>query len=559
MAISSLLPQREMLEMTMLNSKFTTGLLVLCVMCSPLGTVAATNDDIADAVADLLANTPAEVLGFGSRWADYSTEDQELHAVYHEQALQPLWVSSGAPDRRATAIYDAIRNAADEGLDPNDYHFPVLSRYWKSDDAGELARLDLMLTLALVAWVNDVSVGRVHPREKHPDLFARAGDRRGDALEIVNGFRDTADPEDYLAALLPRHRHYQGLKQAHGHYRELRDQGGWAQVPAGDTLHPGDRDPRVAAIRRRLSVSGEFTGTDIESDLYDAEVEAAVRHFQTLNGLAADGVAGERTVGAMNFTVDERLRLIEMNMERWRWMDHDLQDPYVLVDIAGFDLQGVSGGEVETEMRVIVGKHYHESPIFSDHIKYIEFNPFWNLTPNIARHETVPKLRKEPGYLSRTHIRVFDGWGENSRELDPASVDWDHVRNPGNYRFRQDPGPWNALGTMKFVFPNKFSVYLHDTPNHDLFSRASRAFSHGCIRLSEPARLAEFILAHNDPAWGMEKIEQVVDSKKRTIKSLKHPMAVHITYETAWTDGEGKLNFAPDVYGRDAKLEQILY
>jgi len=534
------------------------GLLLLAIFVPRVG-LAATYETIDDGVASLLANVPAEVLGFSSRQVGFDTADQELYTVYHEFGLRALWVTSEGPRRRASALYAAVKNAADEGLRSRDYHFPALSRYWESTDTGELSRLDVLLTLALIAWVNDVSVGRVYPREKHPDLFARAGDRRGDPVDIVQTFMDSSDPGGYLASLLPRHRHYQGLKLALGRYRELQKNGGWQSVPVASTLHPGDRHGRVIAIRRRLSVSGEFDGQDPGSDLFDEAVEAAVKRFQLKHGLSPDGIVGPRTMAALNATVQDWIRLIEMNMERWRWMDHDLQDPHILVDIAGFHLQGVADDEVEVEMRVIVGKRYHESPIFSDHVRYIEFNPYWNIPPSIARHETIPKIRKDPDYLTRTHIRIFDGWGENSRELDPGSIDWDHEKNPGRFKFRQDPGPWNALGTMKFVFPNKYSVYLHDTPDHDLFSRASRAFSHGCIRLSESARLAEFMLALNDPAWDRTKIDQVVDSKKRTIKSLKARLAVHIIYQTAWTDRDGQIRFSPDVYRRDTKLQQTLY
>ncbi len=534
------------------------GLLLLALF-DPRDGLAATYETIDDGVASLLANVTAEVLGFSSQQVDFTDADRELYAVYHEFGLRALWVTSEGPGQHARALYSAVKNAADEGLRSRDYHFPALSRYWESTDTGELSRLDVLLTLALIAWVNDVSVGRVYPREKHPELFARAGDRRGSPVDIVQTFRESSDPGGHLATLLPRHRHYQGLKRALGRYRELQQNDGWQPVSVGSTLRPGDRDGRVVAIRRRLSVTGEFAGQDAGSDLFDEAVAAAVLQFQLKHGLTRDGIVGPQTMAALNATVQDKILLIEMNMERWRWVDHDLQDPHILVDIAGFNLQVVANNEVEVEMRVIVGKRYHESPIFSDHVRYIEFNPYWNIPPSIARHETIPKFRKDPDYLTRTHIRIFDGWGENSRELDPESIGWDHEKNPGRFKFRQDPGPWNALGTMKFVFPNKYSVYLHDTPDHELFSRASRAFSHGCIRLSEPARLAEFMLALNDPAWDRAKIDQVVDSKKRTIKSLKDRLAVHIIYQTAWTDIDGQIHFSPDVYGRDVKLKQTLY
>lgn len=203
---------------------------------------------------------------------------------------------------------------------------------------------------------------------------------------------------------------------------------------------------------------------------------------------------------------------------------------------------------------------HHETPIFSDEIRYVEFNPFWNLTPHIARTETLAHLRQDSGYLAEKHIRLFSSWGSDAVELDPRNIDWKTVspRAMNRYKLRQDPGVWNALGTMKFVFPNKYSVYLHDTPNHDLFRVAKRAFSHGCIRLSDPAGLAVFLLGAQKGQWNLDKVEQVVKSGKRTIVNLAQRTPVHITYLTAWHDEEDILHFNEDLYGRDKRLLEAL-
>ncbi len=198
----------------------------------------------------------------------------------------------------------------------------------------------------------------------------------------------------------------------------------------------------------------------------------------------------------MNVSVETRIQQIKLNLERWRWHDQELGNKYVLVNIAGFDLKAVENDKTVLEMAIIVGKLHHESPIFSDRIRYAEFNPFWNLTPHIARTETLRHLRADPNYLAKKHIRVFSSWQKKSVELDPLKIDW-HKTSPkkmNHYKFRQDPGKWNALGTMKFVFPNKYAVYLHDTPNHELFKTSRRAYSHGCIRLNDPEALAVFLM-----------------------------------------------------------------
>jgi len=532
---------------------------VTVVLVAPPAAAAEDVSALRQAIVDLHANAPAEVLGFAPREVGLTETEQDLHAVYHETGLGALWVTPDGPGKHARAVREVVTNAADEGLDPDDYHAAELSRYWSSRSPEDLARLDTLITLAFITWTNDASVGRVHPRLKHPDLFASAADRQLDSVEVVRAYLAAEEPASYLQQLTPQHRYYRGLRAALKRYGALRDSGGWSPVPDGPTLHPGDEDSRVIELRRRLAVTGEYIGQAPESAVFDDALRTAIEAFQTTHGLEPDGVVGPATLAALNVSVDDRIRQIEMNMERWRWTSHDLGNPYVMVDIAGFDLQAVVDDEVALEMPVIVGKLHHESPVFSDHIKYIEFNPFWNLTPNIARHETVPRLRRDPDYLADKHIRVFDGWGADARELDPSRIDWNAVKHPGGFKFRQDPGPWNALGTMKFVFPNEYSVYLHDTPNHSLFGESRRAFSHGCIRLSDPARLAEFILGLERSPWRMADIEAVLDSKKRTVKPLGKPLAVHLTYETAWVDGEGRLHFAPDVYGRDEKLRQALY
>ena len=256
----------------------------------------------------------------------------------------------------------------------------------------------------------------------------------------------------------------------------------------------------------------------------------------------------------------ERIEQLKLNLERWRWHDRELGDTYVLVNIAGFDLKAVRENRLELEMRVIVGKLHHETPVFSDRIRYAEFNPFWNLTPHIARTETLSHLRKNPGYLAEKHIRLFSSWGGDAVELDPLSIDWQSVtpRAMNRYKLRQDPGVWNALGTMKFIFPNKYSVYLHDTPNHDLFRTANRAFSHGCIRLSDPHAMAVFLLDQGDGSWNRQRVEAIVDSAKRTIVNLPERIPVHLAYLTAWHDEEGVLHFNEDLYGRDKRLLQAL-
>lgn len=262
----------------------------------------------------------------------------------------------------------------------------------------------------------------------------------------------------------------------------------------------------------------------------------------------------------MNVSVDNRIEQIKLNLERWRWNDQSLGRKYVLVNIAGFDLKAVEDDQVILDMPVIVGKLNHESPIFSDRIRYAEFNPFWNIPPSIARTEFLRHLRDNPDYLASKHIRLFSSWQKNAVELDPLTVDWHKISSTvmNRYKLRQDPGEWNALGTMKFVFPNKYAVYLHDTPHHELFNTSNRAYSHGCIRLSDSVALAVFLMGGTTNKWDRSRVGKIVDSNKRTVVRLPEQVPVHLTYLTSWYDGNGLLHFSRDIYQRDKKLQAAL-
>ncbi len=295
--------------------------------------------------------------------------------------------------------------------------------------------------------------------------------------------------------------------------------------------------------------------------MYDADLVIAIKRFQERHNLEVDGIIGRETARNLNIPVQQRIQQILINMERWRWTKHDLGARYVLVDIAGFTLQAVENDSTQLEMRVIVGKRHHKTPVFSDSIKYIEFNPFWNITTSIARNEMLGKLRKDYTYLTREHIKLFSNWQADGKELDSEAINWDEIsrKQISRFKLRQEPGPWNALGVVKFVFPNKYSIYLHDTPVHSLFEKADRAFSHGCIRLSKPEQLAGFLLKFNDAHWNAEKIHQIVEKKKRKIISLRSPIPVHLVYQTAWVAKDETIRFSKDLYGRDQKLTDALF
>ena len=541
------------------SGRLFSCLLIAFSLPVSLAVSASTNLEIENALDEMLLHHPAEIIGFD--WHDIPAEKADLHIakIYHDAGLRPVWVTEEGPGKRAIAIYEAIRNAADDGLEPGDYGLAEIENAWASRKPEDLARLDILITVGLVEYISDVRHGRVQPVKENEAVYYHGSDKKIDSLAIVKEVLAAEDTTKYLAAQLPTHRFYRQTREGLKRYRELAKTAKPSRIPEGVTIHPGEVDSRLPAIREHLVLTGDLeAGSD--STAYDDTTVDAIKHYQSRHGLTEDGVIGKDTITELNVPFAYRVRQVEMNLERLRWTAHDLGSKYILVDIPAFTAVTVDNDQVAYEMPVIVGKHYHETPVFSETIKYVVINPYWTLTPSIARNETLPKLRKDPGYLEKKHISLFKGWSDN-KEIDPRTIDWNNVtrKEMNQYRLRQNPGPWNALGVLKIVFPNEHSVYMHDTPNHNLFDRSVKAFSHGCIRMDEPVKQAELVLSETDSSWTEERINEVVKSGVRTVVRLKEPMPVHIMYQTAWGDKDGVIHFVRDIYGRDKKLEQVLY
>ncbi|MFT5392845.1 MAG: murein L,D-transpeptidase YcbB/YkuD [Gammaproteobacteria bacterium] len=358
-------------------------------------------------------------------------------------------------------------------------------------------------------------------------------------------------------ALLPdvqENQYLQGLARALHQYERLQQAGGWPTIPTGNPIKPGVSDPRVPVVRRRLAITGDYTGTLSDNPKYDRATVDAVVGYQSRNGQEPDGVLGKSSISSLNISAQQRVEQIAHNIARWNRMPGLLGPRYVLVNMAGFELEGVEDGQVQLDMRVVVGTRYHETPIFSDIIRTIEVHPYWNVPASIARNEFVPT------YIKSTANAIAQGF-EIVREGVVApldSVDWKTYRGkPLPFRIRQRPGPTNALGEMKFLFPNVHNVYLHDTSARSLFGRTVRTFSHGCVRIENPAALATFLTA-GDPTWTEENIRTALASKRSVTIPLRAPMPVHLVYMTAWLDRSGRVQFRPDIYGRDATLAKEL-
>ena len=509
--------------------------------------------------------------------------ERELHAAainyfYAERDFRPLWVDGDAAGAKAAALLAALGDAASDGLDPAAYAVPAVDA---GADEAALADFEITLSLTLIRYASDLATGRFSPKKKVPEQHIVP--QALDPLDILAGAAEADDIDAYLRGFAPPHPEYARLRAALAAYRDLQAAGGWPTLPDGPALKPGMADERVALLRRLLAQSGDLAiaagparrtpelersalmpasldvdGASADPQRFDPALRQAVERFQRRHGLDVDGVVGRDTMAALNVPVRERIDQIVLNMERWRWMPRDLGDTHVLVNMAGFELDFVEDRRPVLSMRVVVGAPYQKTPVFSDTITYLEFNPYWNIPYSIASKEILPLVQRDPGYLTDRGIRVFSGSGPNAAELDPWYIDWWSITpRTFPFRLRQDPGRSNPLGRVKFMLPNKFAVYLHDTSSPALFQRAVRTFSHGCIRVEKPAELALRLLRHN-PGWDLERIQSAMASGSRRIVSLKKPVPVHLTYITAWAQDDGTIHFRNDVYGRDSLLFKVL-
>lgn len=485
---------------------------------------------------------------------------------YRKRNYKPAWTLEGTPTTQATDLIRALNSSRDEGLSPEIYHLSeiqsLLSKLIEPDlrlgsvSPSILAELDILLSDAFLLYATHLRAGRVDPESIHTSWMAFLPEV--DLSRVLSDSLTTGRIIESLSALGPSDEGYLRLKQALQTYRTIPRET-WPKISSGPTLRPGETDARVALLRQLLKVTGDLEGSvNNESLVFDEPLEQALRRFQRRHGLKVDGVMGRQTLSQLNRPVAERVRQIEINLERWRWLPHDLGARYVLVNIADFQLNIMESGSSVLQMRVVVGSDYRKTPVFSETMKYVVLNPYWNVPNRIAIEDKLPLIQEDPSYLKRNGYRVFTGWEGNAMEVAPETIEWSSVnRSDFIYRLRQDPGLQNALGRIKFMFPNRFSVYLHDTPQHALFEKTVRIFSSGCIRVEKPLALAAYVLQEN-PDWNQEKIKAAIDMGDNRTIFLKKTIPVHLLYWTAWVEPDGTLHFREDIYKRDELLDRAL-
>jgi murein L,D-transpeptidase YcbB/YkuD len=464
----------------------------------------------------------------------------QAKSAYEARGYKPIWIEAGAPRPEVEALAAAIARAPEDGLDPAHYDLARVKAlnlepsgiFRKGSSPEQVAEAEARLSFAFVALARDLQAGRVEPGKVDKHWFGAA--REVDFTKALPATVEKGGIQETLSGLVPRHPQYVALKQALARYREIAANGGWPAVPAG----VGESGPGVATLVQRLAATGDLAAPAGASPVFDASVREGLKRFEARHGLPADGRLDKEALAALNVPVADRIRQLELNLERWRWLPEQLGDTHVLVNIPTFHLTAFEGGKPALEMRVVTGKKDSPTPIFSDEMQTVVFSPYWNVPAEIAKEETIPAMERDPSYLARNNLEMVRTAG-------------------GAVRFRQRPGPGNALGHVKFLFPNNFDVYLHDTPADSLFGRVERDASHGCVRVEKPFELARWVLRQK-PEWTPERIKAAMYSGVEKHVALEEKIPVYLVYETAWVEADGRVRFAEDVYGHDAAQVRLL-
>ena len=472
------------------------------------------------------------VRAYGHVVAFYAQEDRGL--VWHGDRLEQ-WLR-------------VIGESGWEGLRPDDYHYQTVQQLARQPvrTPEEQAHLDLLASDGMLLLLYHITSGKVNPEMIDPNCH----------LDI-----ETGQPVAHLERALGANNLYLALDSVRPKWpdyyrllyelRHLHFRSDWPAWEMQGVLYPDTVHPHIPRLRQILIATGDFSG-DTSSWVYDDQLQAGVHRFQQRHGLIIDGIIGQSTQAMLHKSRQERIQTVMVNLERWRWLPAMFSDYYVIVNIADFVLYIVKEGQVVARHDVIVGKPARKTPIFSARMRFVEFNPTWTIPPTIKLEDVLPAVRKDVQYLSSRNIAAYN---QKMEKVDPLLQDWNDP-SVRHFRFVQDPGPNNALGQIKFMFPNPYLIYMHDTPNRDLFERSTRTFSSGCIRVCEPLAMAEVVLAHL--GWDSTSIQAAVDSANTHTVRLREQPDVHIMYFTSWMGSTGQVQYRKDVYALDEPIYEAL-
>jgi len=521
-----------------------SALLLTAAVLGGAASDSTVRDPVQDRIRDLLLERPTDVVVAGVELL----QTEEVRRFYGDRRYARAWSGSHGAASRGEALRAVLRSAAVEGLDPERYHARALDRLTRAGGASDSlnAVLDVVLTDAFLAFARDLALGRVDARTAHP---AWAGEARHiDGVAALRGIARGEPPLVAIEPLRPPYDEYVRLRSALARYRGLERAGGWVAMPAV-RLALGDAGDEVVLLRARLSAeSGRLPS---RSPLFDAALDTAVRAFQWSHGLEVDGIVGPQTRRTLDVPVAARIQQIAMALERWRWMPEPDGELRIEISIPAFTLDVIEGDTAVLSMRIIAGRRDWPTPIFGATIRSAILSPYWNVPARIAALEVLPAVRRDRSYLARNHMQVLT---KSGRVVDPTLLDFSA---PFPHRIRQVPGPDNPLGGIKFVLPNPYDVYLHDTSAPALFARAGRALSHGCIRLERPLDLAALLL-RDRPEWTRQALVDAIATWKQREVTLPAGVPVAIRYRTAWVEPDGKVHFRDDLYGHDARLVALL-
>ena len=497
---------------------------------------------------------------------DTLAESRDLDAFYKARDAKPAWLAHGNPVAGAWEMLDAVRKCDQDGLEPADYHFGSLDSllhlfnkklFWrKRGDPATSATLDLLLTDAYLKLARHLVSGRVKPKMPQ-DIWHVSQESVDLPVRLDQALRDGRDMRKSQQELTPPQREYGQMKYWLKAYRAMIHKGGWQAIPEGPPLDTNSRGPRVAALCERLKVSGEMRGRCREE--YSRDLGEAVKRFQGTHGLDTTGAADAPTLKSLNVSIADRVDQIELNLECWRWLPQDLGERHIRVNIVDYRLGAFEKDKEVFSMRVVVGRKSDSTPVFSDRVVSVQLNPSWNVPASIAGEEMLPELQKDPGYLAKHDMEVLAGWAESAPVIRADSVDWSQIScDKFPFRIRQKNGDASALGRIKFVLTNPFNIYLHDTPAKKYFDNDKRALSHGCVRVAEPAKLAEWVLGPGS-TWTPERLAaDIAKGDEEFIPVPDKGVPVHILYWTCFVDKEGGLQFRPDIYSWNKKMEAAL-
>jgi len=493
---------------------------------------------------------------------------REIFDYYNSRYYKPIWIEDGQLKTKHKKLIDEIERSYEEGLNPRDYHLEILEGLIKSSSASENntsqnALLDIYLTDAFLKLASDYITGKLNSQfiSSYDNISEDIQDDKINLDGIFSKLDNSNNLSQVLKSYLPISKEYLKLKEKLYLYRDSGRIKKWKQLKKGELLAIKASGSRVKELIDNLNARRYLSKDEIgRNDYFDSRVKNAVIEFQTDNGLKADGIVGDKTVSELNIPLNKRIEQIILNLERWRWLPKSIGDRYIYVNIADYRLDVFEDDSLIMSMKTIVGRSQRSTPVFSDQIEYLVFNPYWYVPKKIALEDKLHLIKEDPAYIEENNYELLQYSDENRlTAVDHNDINWAGINEDNfNYILRQKPGKENALGRVKFMFPNKFSVYLHDTPSKYLFSENQREFSSGCIRIEKPFELAKYLLKDNKD-FESAKIDEILLEQKNELIYLKRKMPIYIQYITAWVDESDDLNFRRDIYNRDKMLKNLYF